>query len=91
MIGRSIARPSGAGGPIATTKSQAGGDQKGAQSQKAEIPPQGVADVVAHVVHGEDVVVDDALDEVEEAPADQQQPATPGATPTAGSPRGARV
>src|SRR5215212_986795 len=49
-------------------------DQKRPEREKAEVPADRPAEVVAHVVDAEHLVVDDALDEVEDAPARQHQP-----------------
>ena len=51
---------------------QPSGDHpSGAEEQEAEIPRQRCPEVVAHVVSLEEVVVDDPLDQVEDAPADE--------------------
>lgn len=49
------------------------GDQDDAECQEAEIPDQNVRNVLADVVNAEDAMVDDALDQVEEAPSDGQR------------------
>jgi hypothetical protein len=49
-------------------------DQQRPQGQEAQVPGERGTEVVAHVVHAQDVVVDDPLDEVEDAPAGQHEP-----------------
>jgi hypothetical protein len=43
------------------------------EREEAEIPRERIRDVIANVVHRQDVVVDDAFDQVEDAPADEHQ------------------
>jgi hypothetical protein len=59
-------------------------DEHRAEGEEAEVPPEGVGDVVPHVVDAEQVVVDDALDQVEPAPPGEEEPAeaTPPADPS---------
>ncbi len=52
-------------------------DQHCAQREEREVPSQRCAEVVAHVVDAEDVVVDRTLDDVERAPAREQHPQVP--------------
>jgi hypothetical protein len=49
----------------ASPQSQAGNEQCGAERQGAEIPRQLVRDVVSYVVDRQNVMIDDAFDEVE--------------------------
>src|SRR5829696_3257531 len=48
-------------------------DQRGADGEEADVPPQRVGDVVAYVVDGEEVVIDDAFDQVEDPPPGEEQ------------------
>lgn len=53
---------------------EAAEDEDGSEGEEGEVPAEWGANVVADVVDGEDVVVDNAFDEVEGAPAHQDQP-----------------
>jgi hypothetical protein len=39
-------------------------DQPGADGEEADVPPQRIGDIVAYMVDGEKVVIDDAFDQV---------------------------
>ena len=47
---------------VGSAQGDADDHQEGTKGEEAEVPPEWVFDVVADVVDGEDVVVDDALD-----------------------------
>ena len=47
-------------------------DERRTERQEAQVPGERAAEVVAHVVHTEQLVVDEALDDVEATPAGEQ-------------------
>ena len=52
----------------------AGEQEAGAEGEEGDVPSERAAEVVAHVVAPEQLVVDQPLDQVEQAPARQEQP-----------------
>lgn len=48
-------------------------DQRGAESEEAQIPSERGADVIPDVVRLQEVMVHDALDDVESTPSDKQR------------------
>jgi hypothetical protein len=48
-------------------------DQQATQPEEGEVPAQGSAQVVAHMMDAEDLMVDQTLDKVEYPPAEQHQ------------------
>ena len=49
------------------------GDQQDGDDEEAEVPGQGAAQVVPDVVDPEQLVIDEPFDDVEDAPAGEQQ------------------
>ena len=49
-------------------------DQQRAEREEGEVPGQRATEVVTHVMHTEELVVDDPLDEIEHAPTGEDQP-----------------
>jgi hypothetical protein len=65
--------PSTAGsGAALPSQHQAGDDEQHAEAEKGEVPTERTAQVVAHVMDAEELVVDQTLDEIEGAPPRQQ-------------------
>jgi hypothetical protein len=52
----------------------AGEQEAGTEGKEGEVPSERAAEVIAHVVNPEQLVVDQPLDQVAQAPARQEQP-----------------